>query len=85
MAGDCQDHDPAIIPGTQEICDGKNNDCDGWKDEEFGLKAIEGTVKPAATVDVASDKLGARIWTFTTRIGFLVKIVAFIHNKKIKY
>ena len=32
--GDCADYDPTIHPGALDICDGKDNDCDGWIDED---------------------------------------------------
>ena len=32
---DCGPKDPAIHPGADEICDGKDNDCDGMLDEGF--------------------------------------------------
>jgi uncharacterized delta-60 repeat protein len=34
QGGDCADSDPAINPDAIEICDGKDNDCDGEVDEE---------------------------------------------------
>ncbi|PYS94221.1 MAG: hypothetical protein DMF50_12760, partial [Acidobacteria bacterium] len=34
---DCRDDDPSVHPGASEICDGKDNDCDGATDEGFVL------------------------------------------------
>jgi len=33
--GDCDDSDPASSPLGNEVCDGKDNDCDGEIDEDF--------------------------------------------------
>jgi hypothetical protein len=35
--GDCDDADPAVHPGAFDVCDGKDNDCDGkadWSDKD---------------------------------------------------
>jgi hypothetical protein len=34
---DCNDNDPNINSGKMEICDGKDNDCDGQTDEGFNV------------------------------------------------
>ncbi len=31
--GDCNDQDRATYPGAREVCDGRDNDCDGFVDE----------------------------------------------------
>jgi hypothetical protein len=36
-AGDCDDADPVIHPSRPEVCDGKDNDCDGLVDEGFDV------------------------------------------------
>ncbi len=33
--GDCDDTDAAILPGADEVCDGRDNNCDGSVDEEL--------------------------------------------------
>ncbi len=35
--GDCNDADPTINPDSEEVCDGFDNDCDGFTDEDVLL------------------------------------------------
>ncbi len=39
---DCNDNDPAVKPGATEVCDSKDNNCDGLINE--GLKGCVGTI-----------------------------------------
>src|SRR5262249_21160879 len=36
--GDCNDNDPTVHPGAAEVCDGKDNNCNGTIDE--GLESV---------------------------------------------
>ena len=39
-AGDCNDSDPMIYPGAPEICDGKDNNCNGPIDEGLDMATL---------------------------------------------
>ncbi len=43
---DCKDRNPAIHPDAKELCDGKDNNCDGTADEGCGLPAEDVTDNP---------------------------------------
>ncbi len=38
-SGDCDDHDPRAHPDHSEICDGVDNDCDGYADVDAAVAA----------------------------------------------
>ena len=37
--GDCDDGDPAVSPGAEEVCDGADQDCDGAVDEDLPISS----------------------------------------------
>ena len=41
-AGDCDDGDPAVHPGADEVCDGVDDDCDGVVDDGTGCHDDDG-------------------------------------------
>lgn len=44
---DCDDDDPDNYPGNEEVCDGRDNDCDGEPEETLGLMLSEERVSAA--------------------------------------
>lgn len=51
---DCDDTDPEIQPGAAEVCDGKDNDCNGTKDDGANLCA-PGTACMAGSCQAVHD------------------------------
>ena len=48
---DCNNYDSSVYPGAEEICDGKDNDCDGSVDE--GLTCVATMTGTAASPNTA--------------------------------
>ncbi|MCK6692667.1 MAG: hypothetical protein L6Q97_11270, partial [Thermoanaerobaculia bacterium] len=63
QGGDCNDSDPAIHPGAEEVCDGLDNDCNGVVDDCI---RISGTIRwehnntgvKLVTVNLSGDDTG---------------------------
>jgi len=64
---DCDDGDPAVNPGADELCNGIDDDCDGTVDEDDAVDALtwyadgdgDGYGDPAVSQTACSQPLGA--------------------------
>ncbi len=81
---DCNDGDASVFPGAPELCDGKDNDCNGLKDDNCGLiTGLGETYEPqklsTQTVGIASE---VRIWPNPARENLVVMLQGFETGKK---
>jgi len=53
--GDCNDNDPNINPAKAEICDGKDNNCNGQPDEGCGVAGAKVAVREFYTCAIKMD------------------------------
>lgn len=60
--GDCNDNDPSILPGIQDICDGLDNDCD----KKIDLEIADQNNLDLALDDLKEGKNKVLIETFCT-------------------
>lgn len=61
--GDCDDNNADVYPGNEEVCDGLDNNCDGFIDEVFPEEETSCYTGPDGTQDVGQCSAGTNVCT----------------------
>ncbi|MBL7792682.1 MAG: T9SS type A sorting domain-containing protein [Saprospiraceae bacterium] len=72
--GDCDDGDASIKPGAAELCDGKDNDCDGQIDESSAISS------PWTAVNVGAEAQGSSWFDCTNGGTFTLNAKGYTTN-----